>query len=261
MPTASFVSNFFRVNANNTAIATSSTGSGTATEEIVKFSAKAGTIAFSTASQTVTGTSTEFDSDSSYQVGKTLVYLEPISNAWKLVGTIETIDSDTQITLVANAANTDTGVSCCPTAVLANGNEDFYVRFTPNLLNSGQLLEIPDLTTMKVSGTGWTDTDFFSFTQFSDIADINAEASPQENVDISLVASSTFQVSSSNVANWFTTAGNFPAYVWARANPNGQRAQELAESTLYTILCRGVLPSVQFTANQNRSIGETFGWK
>jgi hypothetical protein len=259
---ASFTSQFYRINANNTAIAISATGTGTPTEEIAKFVVKTGTIAFSSGSATVTGTATTFNSDPDFAAGKTLVYLEPISNAWKLVGTIESIDSATQITLVENAANTDTGVSCFPTGVLANGNDDFYVRFTPNLLSSGQILELPDLTGMvDPINSPWTDTDFFSLTQFSDIGDINAEANPQVNVNVRLVSWSNFAVSTSNSANWFTTTGNFPTYAWAKAFPNGSQPIELSESTLFTLLCRGVLPSVQFTANQSRSLGETYGWK
>jgi hypothetical protein len=259
---ASFTSQFYRINANNTAIAISATGTGTPTEEIAKFVVKTGTIAFSTGSATVTGTSTTFNSDSDFAAGKTLVYLEPISNEWKLVGTILSVDGATQITLVENAANTDTGVSCCPTGVLANGNEDFYVRFTPNFLSGNQILELPDLTGMRRSGsTGFTDTDFFSLTQFSDVGDINAEANPQVNVNVLLRAMSFFSTSSSDATKWFTTSGKFPAIAWVEAVPNGTLPVELSESTLFTILCRGVLPSVQFTAQQSKSLGATYGWR
>jgi hypothetical protein len=259
---ASFTSQFYRVNPNNRAIALSPTGTGTPTEEIAKFVVNTGTIDFSSGSATVTGTATTFNSDPDFAAGKTLVYLEPISNAWKLVGTIESIDSATQITLVENAANTDTGVSCCPTGVLANGNDDFYVRFTPNLLSSGQILELPDLTGMRrPDSTGFTDTDFFSLTQFSDIGDINAEANPQINVNVLLRAMSFFATSTADSSKWFTTSGNFPTYAWVEAVPNGTQPIELSESTLFTLLCRGVLPSVQFTANQSKSIGAAYGWR
>jgi hypothetical protein len=259
---ASFTSQFYRINANNTAIAISATGTGTPTEEIAKFVVKTGTIEFDTSDDVVTGTSTTFNSDSDFAAGKTLVYLDPSSNAWKLVGTILSVDSNTQITLVENAANTDTGVSCCPTGVLANGNEDFYVRFTPNFLSDNTILELPDLQGMKAQpGNTWTNTNFFSMTQFSDVGDINAEASPQINVNVLLIALSNFAVSTSDATKWFTTSGNFPAYAWVKALPNAQQPIELAESTLFTILCRGVLPSVQFTAQQSRSLGATYGWK
>jgi len=258
---ASFVSSFYRVNANNTAIATSASGSGTPTEEIGKIVLSAGTIAFSTASAVVTGTSTQFQTDTQFQPGLVLVYLNSISNEIDLVGIIASVDSETQITLVENAANTDTGVSCAATAVLINANENYYTRFTPNLLSAGQILEVPDLTAMKTTGTGWTNPSLFSLTQFSDTGDINAEAPSPTNIDQAISAATVFSVSASNTANWFTTSGNFPAYVWALINPNGSRNVQLAESTLFKILCRGVLPSVQFTANQNRSVGETYGWK
>jgi hypothetical protein len=258
---ASFASNVYRINAGNLAIAASSTGAGSPTEEVGKFVAKAGTIAFSTGSATVTGTATLFETDTDFAAGKTLVYLNTVTNEWDLVGVIESVDSETQITLVANAANTASGVSCSPTGTLSNGNESFLVRFTPNLLSGGNVLQIPDLAAMKQPGTGWLNPDLLSFAQFSNTGDLNTQDSSPTFIDTAISAESNFATSATNSANWFTNTAAFPQYVWTRIDPFGSQDKELAESTSYKVIVREVLPGVSFTANQSKSVGETYGWK
>jgi hypothetical protein len=260
---ASFASNVYRINAGNLAIATSATGAGSPTEEVGKFVAKAGTIAFSTSSATpkrVTGTDTLFETDTDFAAGKTLVYLNTVTNEWDLVGVIESVDSETQITLVANAANTASGVSCSPTGVLVNANEDYLIRFTPNFLLSGTVLQIPNISALKQPSTGWLNTDLISFAQFSNTGDLNTQDSSPSFVNTDILYQTEFATSATNSNNFFTNASAFPQYVWVRIYPNGSLNIELSESTSYKIIVRGVLPDVSLTANVSKELVDGYGW-
>lgn len=246
---------YYRINANNTAIATSASGaSATPTEEITEPTATAGTFDTYTASPTptVTGTATTFITD--FAEGQYLYYIDTNGN-YILVGQIDTIPTQTSLTLTAAAVNTPTSSSVLASAyALITNSESIYVRI-PAVTAGQNLWNMPNFSSWRL-GSGLNNTSVAQLQQMSVAGTPLSNLTPTPaNIPFTFVTMNIFTATgtTAGVATYFSSDAQFPTYIWIRVTPKIGTSSNLSSQTLYRFTITESQPNIQAGLNTTQT--------
>jgi hypothetical protein len=231
--------NYYRVNANNTSIATSSSGASAApTEEITAPVSATGTV-LSVVGTAVTGSGTNFTS--AFDQGQYLYYIDGSGN-YNLIGQIGVIVSNTSITLTAAAVNTPTsGLVLAAAYSLITSNESIYIRI-PTAVGVTNTMDIPNFSSWRVGG-GLNDTTISQLQQMSTAGTPLSNQTPPTNIPFTFVTMNIFPASGqvNGVTTYWRTSTDFPTFIWIKVTPQIGSSTNLASQTLF-----------RFTTNENQ---------
>jgi hypothetical protein len=236
--------NYYRVNANNTAIAISPLGAtGTQpTEEIAAPLASAGTFSsYTILTRTIAGSATVF---TNFAVDQYLYYTNPTTGNYVLVGQILTITNNTTIVLTTAGIVNDPAAVGTPVLSAAysliTSNESIYMRIATNTSSAppnGML--IPNFSTPYWrQGNGLTGLNNPSQSALERISPVGTPLSnaTSENIPFTFTTMNQFDVSGSNTilgTLYFRSSDFFPSYIWILVTPEIGTNTSLSSQTLY----------------------------
>jgi len=261
---------FFRFTPVNVA-ATVGRGAGATEDEIRQIQLRSGTITLNSTTTVALGSGTSnFGAVGTIVVGDIISYIDPVSSLYKLAGVVtSTTDNGTNITGITLAANATTSVSNAQWAIggtYINPGESFLIRVQANLVNSGNSVQIPDLSTLRlpVSATATgnaNNTAYLSLVYFSSKGNVNTNNTDiGTNVTAIMLPYSAFPLSTGSISQWFNNSSQFPLYVWFSFNPFGDTGDRLPEGTLFNLSVQESLPEVTMSARYNFVTNGTKGW-
>ena len=226
---------YYRVNANNTAIATSNAGTGQPTEEILA-PVSGGTYA-SSAGVTVTG---QVPSDfNAFAVNQYLYYTDNTGN-YILMGQIASIDpGGLDLDLYANPIGTlpTAGFTLSASFALITNTEPIYMRIATEVVNN--TVNIPNFTTWRTSSNVTTGTNAIAVTQLVRVSDVGTPVSiagTTENIPFTIQTMNQFTLASgaSTAVRYFPTTASFPSYIWIKITPAVTNST-LSSKTMYRL--------------------------
>lgn len=249
---------YYRINANNTAIAQSPGGnSASPTEEITEPIQTSGTFD-SYSNPTITGLGTAFEDD--FDEGQYLYYIDNNGN-YILVGQIATIASQISLDLTAAATNTPTASSILAASyALITNQESIYVRI-PGVTAGTNIWNIPKFSSWRQTN-GNNITSIAQLQQMSVAGTPLANASPSPiNIPFTFVTMNIFTQTGtiSGVPTYFAN-GDFPQYLWIRVTPKIGTSSSLSSKTLYRFTINESQPEIQIGLNQTKTSLVTAGY-
>jgi hypothetical protein len=258
--------NYYRINANNTAIATSTSGaSGSPNEEIASPIASSGTFA-SIAGLTVTGsTSPATDFDTAFTEGQYLYYINNLG-AYVLVGQIDTITDFNTLDLVSVVATPTAGDTLAASYSLVTTSESIYIRVatdkTSGLLAANQAF-IPNLSFWRTNNAPGAANNpaVTKIDRVSNVGTPSSEANPTSPVQFTLEVMNQFVANTSNVsvASSWNSVSDIPDYIWLRAVMIGG-SSALSAQTMYRLTTEEYIEPLTVTPNYPNSALRAAGY-
>jgi hypothetical protein len=248
---------YYRVNATNTAIATSNAGTGQPTEEILA-PVSGGTYA-SDAGVTIVGqAASDF---SAFSVNQYLYYTNA-SGEYVLLGQIASIDAaNDELDLYAAPLDTPTaGDTLSASFALITNTEPIYMRIATEVVN--QTVNIPDFSAWRSSSNVTTGTNNIAVTQMLRVSNVGTPvsiAATAQNIPFTIQTMNQFTVASGSSAavTYFPTTASFPSYIWIKITPSiSSTNPNLASKTMYKlttqefILAKNCAPLTSLSALQ-----------
>ena len=245
--------NYYRINANNAAIAQSNSGAGNPTEEIAAPLASAGTFSsYNSGTLTVTGSATVF---TNFDQNQYLYYTDPSTGNYVLVGQIATITNNTTLVLTAGVVNNPAtaGTPVLSAAYsLITSNESIYMRIATNTSSAppNQML-IPDFglgNWRQNNGlTGRNVPNQSALERISNVGVPLSYAASEEDIPFTFTTMNQFivaQTTSALQVLYFRTVSDFPTYIWIRVTPEIGTSTSLSSQTLYRFTTQENTPSI-----------------
>jgi hypothetical protein len=232
---------YYRINANNTALAQSQSGgsANAPTEEITAPVATTGDFSsYNSGTFEIVGNGTLF---TNFDVNQYLYYTDTSTGDYVLVGQIDSIDTDTSLFLTAAATNEpdDNSVLSASYALITN-NESIYMRIQTLTGPANGQMQIPNF------GLGWwrlnNGLTGVNNPAQSTLEQVSIIGSPLNNavtitpISFTFVTMNQFPVATVNVSTgttYWSNTGVFPAYIWIRVTPQIGSSTSLASQTLY----------------------------
>jgi len=227
---------YYRINSNNTAIATSNNGVGNTspTEELTTPTA-AGT--YSSGDGTPTITNQTVGAFSTLSVGQYLYYIDGSTGEYILMGQIESIASPaTSVTLTANSTGSpNSGDTLAGSYNLITITEPIYIRVKTQLSGTTNVV-IPDFSEWRTTSdntNGVNNTDITILEQISSVGSPISPAAVTVSIPFTIRTMNNFTFGTGNNSQraW-PSSTDFPTYMWIRATPAVANAT-LASKTLY----------------------------
>jgi hypothetical protein len=246
---------YYRLNANNTTIATSQTGSGAPTEEIAT-PAVHGTFASMTGATIVNGqTGSSFNN---FNAGQYLYRIDG-TGAYLLMGQIASIQSGIQLTLTSAAQNTGSAVAGQSLAAgfnLITTQESFYIRIAVNKYPAGgngpNTATMPDISYWRTSASNTADnkTNITKLEQVSAGGNPISWASSATNVAFSLQVMNQIVVFTDPGDDYivFAEFKDIPEFVWLKATLSKSNPA-FAGQTMYRITTEEAIPGIIVSLN------------
>lgn len=234
--------NYYRINANNTSLATSNSG-GTAnqpTEEIappVPGCTYSSTSGFEITGAAIALPASDFDS---FATGQYLYYIDGVTGAYVLMGQIETIDSPTQVTLSAAPTGSPTaGDTLVASKFLVSTVERFYIRVATEIEGTAgtNRANLPLLTQWR-SNAALTSVNNQNITKLTRISSVGlplTAAATEENIPFTLSSQNQFTAGGTRgEATYWANVSDLPNYIWLLATITvSQNANALASKTMF----------------------------
>lgn len=235
---------YYRINANNTALAQSPSGgsANAPTEEITAPVASAPNGEFSSYDSgtfEVVGSNTLF---TNFDVNQYLYYTDTTTGDYVLMGQIASIDTDTSLFLTSAIVNDPTGTLPILSAsyALITNNESIYMRIQTLTGPATGQMQIPNFGLgywrLNNGSTGTNNPAQSALEQVSIIGTPLSNAATITNIPFTFTTMNQFPVASSSPTTgtkyWSNTSA-FPAYVWIRVTPQIGSSTSLASQTLY----------------------------
>jgi len=238
MPASNYntVIQYYRVNANNTAIATSNSGDGQTTEEILA-PVVGGTYSTTSTGVTITG---EAGSDfTALSVNQYLYYTDNSGN-YILMGQIASIDPgglDLDLYAAPIGTTPAAGATLSGSFALITNTEPIYMRIATEVVNN--TVNIPNFTTWRTSSNVTTGTNAIQVTQLLRVSNVGTPVSiagTTENIPFTIQTMNQFTVATltSTVVRYFPTTASFPAYIWIKITP-AITNNSLSSKTMYRL--------------------------
>ena len=233
--------NYYRINANNTALAQSNSGAGAPTEEIAAPVATAGSFSsYNSGTFTITGSATVF---TSFAANQYLYYTDPSTGNYVLVGQIASITDATHLVLTAaavnNPATVGTPVLSAAYSLITN-NESIYMRIATNTSSAPpNQMYIPNFGLgFWRQNNGLTGRNIPAQSALERVSTVGTPLSNAvvvEDVAFTFVTMNQFTVAASTIAGttYFPNQGSFPSYIWIRVTPQIGTSTALSSQTLY----------------------------
>ena len=256
---------YARVNANNTALATSNDGKGNGASitEVIAAPTHSELTVSGTPSGTVVVASATVEG--LFEAGQYLFYWDASANPI-LIGQIESISTST-INLVGtilgtggDMTNRELGVSYS----LITGNEQFYIRVkTSKTTTSAGFILMPNFQTWRVNPTQREQSTIrvnqSKIERYSNIGTPVSIASPIVGVNFRITTVNTF-LSTNNGLTFFANWDQFPQYIWLLATivPSDATSSALLQSTMYRFTTNEFMDQV-ITVTANTANATLFG--
>jgi hypothetical protein len=233
---------YYRINANNTALAQSASGgsANAPTEEITAPVATTGNFSsYNSGTLTVTGSGTVF---TNFAVDQYLYYTDTTTGEYKLMGQIDTITNATTLILTSAIVNDPTGTLPVLSAsyALITNNESIYMRIQTLTGPATGQMQIPNFGLgywRQNNGlTGINNPSQSALEQVSTIGTPLSNAATITNIDFTFVTMNQFPVATNSATlgtTYWSSTSVFPAYVWIRITPQIGSSTSLASQTLY----------------------------
>lgn len=250
---------YYRVNANNTSIATSNSGaSASPTEEIAAPVSTTGTLV-SVSGTTVTGSGTLFITN--FDQGQYLYFINGSGN-YVLIGQIGSIGSETTLTLTAAASNAVTaGTVLAASYALITSNESIYIRI-PTAIAATNTRYLPNFTAWRV-GNGDNNTSVSQLQQVSVSGEPLTAQTPQAtNIPFTFVTMNIFTPAGqiSGVTTYWSTSNDFPTYIWIKITPRIGSSTNLASQSLFRFTTIDIQPSITVSPGTTQTVLSTAGY-
>lgn len=262
--------NYYRINANNTALAQSNSGgsANAPTEEIAAPVASPGTFSsYSTAGgvYTITGSSTDF---TLFAVNQYLYYTDVATGDYKLVGQIATINvSGLTLTLTAGAVNEPDANSVLSAAyALITNNESIYMRIATIAGQANGTQDIPNFGVpywrQAPNITGLNNTAQSSLVRVSNVGTPLSNSATTENIPFTFVTMNQFITATSNATGttYFRSTADFPAYIWIRVTPQIGSSTSLSSQTLYRFTTQETMWALTIQAGTSAATLQNAGY-
>lgn len=216
--------NYYRVNANNTNIASTNSGAGNNPTEEIAAPLPAGTYA-SGSGVNITG-QTPGSTFSNWSIGQYLYYIDN-NSVYRLLGQIATIPTASTLTLQANAITYTApnqiavGMTLAASYSLVTTTESFYIRVATQLtgggLQGGQAY-IPLMTSWRTQNvaSAVNNTSVIKLERVSNVGAPVSNSATINNIPFTLRVLNVF--SSNTGFNRLWPNADFPDYIWIRAD-------------------------------------------
>jgi hypothetical protein len=227
---------YYRVNANNQAIASSNDGLGqtSPTEEITP-PVLGGTYASGGGTTTIVGQTPGSTFDTSFNVGQYLYYINNAGN-YVLMGQIQSIADDHNLTLtsVITYTNPTAGDSLVGSYYLITINEEIYVRVATDLSsNPNSAVIIPDFSSWRNGTDPLTAPNNPTVIAIDRISNVGTPLSTASatNIPFTFQTQNVFTSGTGTQSNTVWPNGDFPAFIWLKLQ--FAAGQALSPKTLY----------------------------
>jgi hypothetical protein len=246
---------YARVNTNNTQIALSPDGynnNQAITDAIESPAIASGTYASSTVvgSQTqITGTGTAFNTD--FNINDYVYWIDSGGNPI-LLGQVESFVSSfeaTRMLLTGIQSSTVTGTpKLAGSNYLITASESVYIRI-PTSVVSATSMDIPNFTFWRQSN-GYNVPSVSKLEQYSAIGSPLQIFTPSpQPVSFTITVMNVFVPITSGGRTYWSSAQDFPQFIWARLTPVAGSSSALNNQTMYKWSTQELLEGITITAN------------
>jgi hypothetical protein len=256
---------YFRVNATNTAFATSNSGTGAATEEITA-PILGGTYVSGGATANIVGAASGTQDFNSLAVNQYLYYIDGSTGAYVLMGQIQTISDATNLVLTATSLAVPTvSDSLVGSYFLITNTESIYLRISTEVGGNAGVnkVNIPDFSYWRTSANVTTGLNNPSITKLERISNVGtpvSEASPVENIPFTIQTMNAFTAGTGVNANkYFPSTTFFPSYVWIKITP-ATTNNNLSSKTMYRFTTEESIPQLNLGINTPLATLQTAGY-
>jgi hypothetical protein len=264
MPSYNSEVKYYRINANNTAIATSNSGTGTSspTEEITA-PVLGGTYVSGASGAVITGAATISGQDFNDLAENQYLYFIDSSNngAYVLMGQIQAIDSATQVTLYDNSLATPSSSpadSLVGSYFLITNTESLYMRVACSTIGAApNYTFIPDFGKWRTSSNVVSGVNNTSITKLERVSNVGipvSSASPVENIPFTIQTMNVFSSGGGPLsgvggsATFWPNTGLLPEYMWIRITPSVTN-NILSSKTMYRFTTVETFEGLEVTIN------------
>lgn len=246
---------YYRINATNTALATSNSGGAEndPTEEIAPpvagctYSSGSGTNIVGVA---IGSPASDFND---FEEGWYLYYVDGSSGDYVLMGQIDVINSATDLDLTESFTGSPIGGEILvASSYLVSTVESFYIRIATSTVGAGtNKINLPRIANWR-STASLTSTNNTGITQLEQISNSGfpiVPASPAINIPFTITTMNVFSPGSNRNTYWVSTA-DFPNYIWIRAViATGQTINALASKTMFRFTTEENIPEFNVGIN------------
>jgi hypothetical protein len=258
---------YFRVNATNTAIATSNSGAGAPTEEITA-PVLGGTYVSGATTAVITGAASGTQDFNDLAVNQYLYYIDGTTGAYVLMGQIETIDSATQVTLYDTSLavpSSSPADSLVGSYFLITNTESIYLRIATEIGGNAGVnrVNIPDFSFWRTSSNVVSGTNNPNITKLEQVSNVGvpvSTAASVQNIPFTIQTMNAFTAGTGvNANNYFPSTTFFPSYVWIKITPSTTN-NNLASKTMYRFTTEETIPSLNAGINTSLATLQTAGY-
>ena len=269
MPSMNSEVKYYRINANNTSIATSNSGTGTSspTEEITA-PVLGGTYVSGASGAVITGAASGTQDFNDFAENQYLYFIDSANNgAYVLMGQIQTIGSATQVTLYDNSLATPSSSpadSLVASYFLITNTESLYMRVACNTANAApNKTFIPDFSKWRTSSdvvNGLNNTSITNLQRVSNVGIPVSSASPVENIPFTIQTMNVFSSGTGVESSTFwPNTGLLPTYMWIRITPSVSN-NILSSKTMYRFTTVETFEGVEVGINTSASYLSSKGY-
>jgi hypothetical protein len=258
---------YYRINANNTALATSNSGgaANAPTEEITA-PVNGCTYDSGASGATIEGTASGGQDFNDFSVNQYLYYIDSTTGAYVLMGQIESItDADTLVLYDNSLAVPTSGDQLVASYFLITNTESLYMRIATEVGGSAgtNKMNIPDFSKWRTSSdvvAGLNNTNITKLEQISNVGTPVSEASPTVNIPFTIQTMNVFTTGTGTNANnaWPSTA-SFPSYIWIKITP-ATTNNSLSSKTMYRLTTEETVEAYNASINTAISVLQTKGY-
>lgn len=249
---------YYRINANNTAIATTNGGTGTSspTEEITA-PVLGGTYVSGASGAVIIGAASGGQDFNDFAVNQYLYFIDSANNgAYVLMGQIQTIDSATQVTLYDNSLATPSSSpadSLVASYFLITNTESLYLRVACTTIGAAPSKTlIPDFSKWRTSANVITGLNNPSITKLERVSNVGipvSSASPVENISFTIQTMNVFSSGTSvDGSTFWSNSGLLPSYIWIKITPSVTN-NILSSKTMYRFTTVETFEGLEVGAN------------
>ena len=268
MPSMNSEVKYYRINANNTAIATSNSGTGTSapTEEITA-PVLGGTYVSGASGAVITGAASGSQDFNDLAVNQYLYYIDGTTGAYVLMGQIQTISSATSLTLYATSLATPSASpadSLVGSYFLITNTESLYLRVACSTAGAApNTTFIPDFSKWRTSSdvvNGDNNTAITNLEQISNTGVPVSTISPATPIPFTIQTMNTFLTGTgTNATRFWPTASLLPTYMWIKITPRVTN-NSLASKTMYRFTTQESFEGTQVGALTPLATLQTLGY-
>jgi hypothetical protein len=246
---------YFRVNANNTAIATTNNGVGSnSPSEEITAPVLGGTYVSGGSTANIVGAASGTQDFNDLALNQYLYYIDGTTGAYVLMGQIQAIGSATALTLYANSLAVPTAsASLVGSYFLITNTESIYFRIATEIGGNAGVnrVNLPDFSFWRTSSNVTTGVNNPGITKLEQISNVGfpvSTAASVQNIDFTIQTMNVFTAGSgANSSNYFPSTAAFPTYIWIKITP-ATTNNNLASKTMYRLTTEESFPRLSLSS-------------